>query len=109
LRIGRVPSVILTVLASMAAAGCIAWIIANQLVDVANQLPGYGQDIHAKIQALHNPGKGPLGRAAQSVKEIGQELSRPDAPATPPASPQIPKQRNAPTVPGPPLPVQVVS
>ena len=109
LRIGRVLSVILTVLASMAAAGCIAWVIANQLVDVANQLPSYRQNIHAKIQALHNPGKGPLGRAAQSVKEIGQELSRPDAPATPPASPQIPKQRNAPTVPGPPVPVQVVS
>jgi predicted PurR-regulated permease PerM len=109
LRIGRVLSVILTVLASMAAAGCIAWVIANQLVDVANQLPSYRQNIHAKIQALHDPGKGPLGRAAQSVKEIGQELSRPDAPATPPASPQIPKQRNAPTVPGPPVPVQVVS
>ena len=109
LRIGRVPSVILTVLASMAAAGCIAWIIANQLVDVANQLPSYRQNIHAKIQALHNPGKGPLGRAAQSVKEIGQELSRPDAPATPPAAPQIPKQRNPPTVPGSPVPVQVVS
>ncbi len=109
LRIGRVLSVILTVLASMAAAGCIAWVIANQLVDVANQLPGYRQNIHAKIQALHNPGKGPLGRAAQSVKEIGQELSRTDAPATPPAAPQIPKQRNAPTVPGPPVPVQVVS
>jgi len=109
LRIGRVLSVILTVLASMAAAGCVAWVIANQLVDVANQLPSYRQNIHAKIQALHDPGKGPLGRAAQSVKEIGQELSRPDAPATPPASPQIPKQRNAPTVPGPPVPVQVVS
>jgi predicted PurR-regulated permease PerM len=109
LRIGRVLSVILTVLASMAAAGCIAWVIANQLVDVANQLPSYRQNIHAKIQALHDPGKGPLGRAAQSVKEIGQELSMPDVPPTPPASPQIPKQRNAPTVPGPPVPVQVVS
>ena len=109
LRIGRVLSVILTVLASMAAAGCVAWVIANQLVDVANQLPSYRQNIHAKIQALHDPGKGPLGRAAQSVKEIGQELSRPDAAATPPASPQIPKQRSAPTVPGPPVPVQVVS
>jgi len=109
LRIGRVLAVILTVLASMAMTGCIAWVIANQLVDVANQLPGYRQNIHAKIQALHNPGKGPLGRAAQSVKEIGQELSRPDGPATPQAAPQIPKQRNSPTVPGPPVPVQVVA
>jgi predicted PurR-regulated permease PerM len=108
LRLGRLLSVILTVLASMAAAGCIAWIIANQLVDVANQLPRYRQNIHAKIQALRNPGKGPLGRAAQSVKEIGQELSRSDAPATPPTGSQTPKPRNAPRVSGPPLPVQVV-
>jgi predicted PurR-regulated permease PerM len=108
LRIGRVLSVMLTVLASMAAAGCIAWVIANQLVDVANQLPRYRQNIHVKIQALRSPGKGPLAQAAQSVKEIGQELSRSDAPATPQAASQTPKQRNAPRLPGPPVPVQVV-
>jgi predicted PurR-regulated permease PerM len=108
LRIGRLLSVILTVLASLMAAGCIAWVIANQLIDVANQLPRYSQNIHAKIQALRNPVKGPLGRAAQSVKEIGQELSRSDAPATPPAASQTPRQRNAPGVPVPPVSVQVV-
>src|SRR5579863_7249232 len=108
LRIGRVLSVIVTVLASMAAAGCITWVLANQLVDVANQLPRYRQNIHAKIQALKNPGKGPLGQAAQSVKEIGQELTRSDAPATPPTGAQTPKQRNAARVSGPPVPVQVV-
>jgi predicted PurR-regulated permease PerM len=108
LRIGRVLSVILTILASMAAAGCIAWVIANQLVDVANQLPSYRQNIHAKIQALRNPGKGPLARAAQSVKEIGQELSRSDSAAPPPAASQTPRQRSAPRVPGPPVAVQVV-
>jgi predicted PurR-regulated permease PerM len=108
LRIGRFLSVVVTVLASMAAAGCIVWVIANQLVDVANQLPRYRQNIHAKVQALHNPAKGSLGRAAQSVKEIGQELSRSDAPATPPASSQTPKQRNASKVAAPPVPVEVV-
>src|SRR5713101_7405916 len=80
LRMGRVLPVFLTVLVSMAAAGWITWIIANQLVDVASQLPTYRQNIHAKIEALRNRGKGPLGRAADSAKEIGQELSSPDAP-----------------------------
>src|SRR5712692_7176728 len=109
LRMGRVLPVILTVLVSMAAAGWITWIIANQLVDVASQLPTYRQNIHAKIEALRNGGKGPLGRAADSAKEIGLELSTPDAPAiasTPPVQNQ--KLRNAPRAPGTPVPVQIV-
>jgi hypothetical protein len=81
LRIGRVVSVLITVLASMMMAGGIGWIIANQLVDVANQLPLYRQNIHAKIEAFHLPVAGQLSRAAASVQEIGRELSGPEAPA----------------------------
>jgi len=107
LRMGRVLPVILTVLVSMAAAGWITWIIANQLVDVASQLPTYRQNIHAKIEALRNRGKGPLGRAADSAKEIGQELSSPDAPAIT-STPGAQKQRNIVRAPAGPVPVQIV-
>jgi predicted PurR-regulated permease PerM len=109
LRMGRVLPVILTVLISIGVGGWITWIIANQLVDVASQLPTYRQNIHVKIETLRNRGKGPLGRAADSAKDIGRELSSPDAPAlaaTPPV--QNPKQRNAPRVPAPPVPVEIV-
>ena len=100
LRLGRVLPVMLTVLVSMMAAGWITWIIANQLVDVASQLPTYRQNIHAKIEALRNRGNGPLGRAADSAKEIGQELSSPDVPAIGPAPPvQNQRPRNSPRVP----------
>ncbi len=93
----------------MAAAGWITWIIANQLVDVASQLPTYRQNIHAKIEALRNRGKGPLGRAADTAKDIGQELSRPDAPAIAPTPPvRNQKERNTPKTPAPPVPVQIV-
>src|SRR5579871_3137006 len=51
-RIGRVPSVAVTVMVTMAVAGCIGWIIALQLVDVAKELPKYRQNIHAKLEAL---------------------------------------------------------
>jgi predicted PurR-regulated permease PerM len=109
LRMGRVLPVMLTVLISIAAGGWIAWIIANQLVDVASQLPTYRQNIHAKIETLRNRGKGPLGRAADSAKDIGRELSSPDAPALAAIPPvQNQKQRNAPRVPTPPVPVQIV-
>jgi predicted PurR-regulated permease PerM len=108
LRIGRLLSVIVTILATVVATGFIAWLIASQLVDVANQLPQYRQNIRAKIQALRKPGKGPLVQAAQSVKEISQELSTADPQANASAGPQIPNQRTGPRVPGPPVPVQVV-
>src|ERR1019366_5164413 len=68
LHAGRVLSVLTTVVISVAVAGGVGWIIANQLVDVANQLPLYRQNIHAKIEALHVPVTGQLGHAAESVK-----------------------------------------
>ena len=39
LHIGRIGSVFVTALVSIAVAGGIGWIIVNQFVDVANQLP----------------------------------------------------------------------
>ncbi len=107
LRMGRVLPVVLTVLISMVAGGWITWILASQLVDVASQLPTYRLNIHSKIEALRSHGKGPLGRAADSAKDIGRELSSPDDPAIP-ATAQNQKQRNATRAPAPPVPVQIV-
>ncbi len=109
LHAGRVASVLTTVLVSVAVAGGIGWIIANQLVDVANQLPSYRQNIHAKIEAFHLPATGQLGQAAKSVQEIVQELTSPSAPS-PTLPPQGSKQ-NKPNVPPAavsPTPVRVV-
>ena len=108
-RIGRVPSVAVTVLVTIAAAGCIAGIIAIQLVNAAQELPRYRQNIQAKMAALRIPTTGPFGLAANSVKEIAREFSSPAAPSPEPAPPaQNRKQRTAPSAPGIPLPVQVV-
>src|SRR5580658_8261234 len=84
LHTGRVVYVLATVLVSIAVAGGIGWVIANQLVDVVNQLPQYRQNIHAKIEAFHIPATGQLGHAAESVREIVRDLSPGPAGATPP-------------------------
>jgi len=109
LRIGRVPSVAVTVLVTVVAASCIAWIIAIQLVDVAEKLPTYRQNINAKMAVLRIPTEGPLGLAANSLMEIARELSSPVT-SSPDAgyAVQDRKQRTAPSTPGLPLPVQIV-
>lgn len=108
-RIGRVPSVAVTVLVTAAVAGCIGWTIAIQLVDMANEFPRYRLNIHAKMEALRIPTKGPLGVAAESLREIARELSSPVAPSPDPGPPvQNRQQRAAPSNPQLPVPVQVV-
>jgi predicted PurR-regulated permease PerM len=94
---------------SIAVAGGIGWIIVNQLVDVANQLPLYRQNIHAKIEAFHVPVTGQLGHAAESVQEIVRELTGPGAasPASPPQG-RNHKQANAPPAATAPIPVRMV-
>jgi len=108
-RIGRAPSVAVTVLVTMAVTACVGWIIAIQLVNVAEELPKYAQNIHTKMEALRIPTKGPLGLAVNSLKEIARELSSPGAPSPDPSpAPQNRKQRTAPSTPGLPMPVQIV-
>jgi predicted PurR-regulated permease PerM len=82
LRIGRLMSVLTAIVVSIALTGAIGWVIASQLVDVANQLPLYRQNIHAKIVAFHLPAAGPLGKAAKSMEEIAGELTSPGAPSS---------------------------
>ena len=107
LHLGRFPSVLLVMVISIAAAGGIGFVIFNELVEVVNDLPGYQQNIHNKIEAMHAPGNGALGRASASVKELAHELSSAPAPAVPPAPSQ--GRRITPTQPGRPVPVQIVA
>ena len=71
----RALAVALVMMITIALACGTAWVIFNQLVDVANELPRYQQNIDSKLKALRTPGKGALGRATASVKELGKELS----------------------------------
>src|ERR1700683_891355 len=75
LRLGRVPAVALGTLIFFAALGGMGWIVARQLLQVANNLPEYRLNIHNKIEALHSSPDSALGRATESVKEIDRELS----------------------------------
>lgn len=85
LGLGRLPSVLLLMVVSIAIMGGAGWVIFNELVEVVNDLPSYQQNIHNKIEAMRAPGKGAVAKAAASVKELGKELSSPTVPLALPA------------------------
>ena len=101
IRLGRVLSVVIVMAAVVAGTAGVGWMVANQLVDVADHLPSYTENIHNKIQALRAPATGALGRVEKSVAAIGKELSAVD--------PVQVRGRRAPATAANPLPVEVVT
>lgn len=106
----RVPAVALAMLIFVAAIGGMGWVVADQLLEVANDLPKYRLNIHNKIEAFHSPPNSALGRAAASINEIGKDFT--DA-GTGPGSPAADgsgrgSQAKTASQPAGPLPVQVV-
>jgi predicted PurR-regulated permease PerM len=110
LRLGRVPSALLVMLVATASVGGISWVIFNDLVQVAIELPGYQENINKKIQALNAPGKSAFGRAADSVAELRKQIASAPPPVPPAAdAPSASKgRRTAPIPTSHPLAVQVV-
>jgi predicted PurR-regulated permease PerM len=82
--VGRALAGGVVLLLTIAAVGGVGAIIFNQLVQVVNELPSYEDNIRAKIQAIHAPSSGVLGRAGESVRELGKEISSAQAPVAPP-------------------------
>src|SRR5580692_5540724 len=110
LRLGRVPSALLVVVVATASAGGISWVIFNDLVEVAIELPGYRENIDKKIEAINAPGKSAFGRAADSVEELRKQIAN-VPPPVPPATDttSASKGRRAAANPvGRPLAVQIV-
>jgi predicted PurR-regulated permease PerM len=104
LRVPRVAAAMLVMVLAMTGAGAIGWIIFNELVAVANQLPEYQQNINQKLVSWRAPGTGAFGRATASMKQLGSELST--APPAPALTDRTGRRTASPAAK--PLPVQVV-
>ncbi len=104
LHIGRFPGALLVILVSLAAVGGISYVIFNQVVQVATELPSYQENIDSKIRALRMRDTGALGRAAKSVQKLGKELDTVQDTPPPPSAGRA-ARANTPATP---LPVQVI-
>jgi predicted PurR-regulated permease PerM len=106
LRIGRVPSALFVFVVASCSAGAIGWVIVNDFVDVAIGLPQYRENIDRKLQSLNAPGTSALGRAADSVKQLSNQLST-VKPVPPPSASSI-QPPIGPRLANRPMPVQLV-
>ncbi len=113
LRLGRIPSVMLVLVVSFSLIGGVGWIVANQLIEVINQLPNYTSNIREKMGSFHGPQGGSLAKATDSVYKLTKELSTPAPKQLPPPLPKVyakkQTQRSASSLPsGEPVQVQLV-
>jgi predicted PurR-regulated permease PerM len=83
-RLRRVPAVIAVVVVAAAILSGIGWVVGTQLLRIAEQLPDYRVNLHAKLEGLHAPSLGPVGNAIRGVREVGQEFN-----AAPEPAPQV--------------------
>ncbi len=104
LHIGRFPGALLVILVSMAVVGGISYVIFNQVVQVATELPSYQENIDNKIRALRVRDTGALGRAAKSVQKLGKELDTVQDTPPPPSAGKATRVNTSAN----PLPVQVI-
>jgi predicted PurR-regulated permease PerM len=106
MRLGRVPSVLLVVVLAFGGIGAVGWLMGAQIVDFAETLPKYEQNIRAKAAALRGGGASKLDQAKQTVEHLQEEIgiASPSAPTTPAARLQG-KSRVPPSSP---VPVTVV-
>jgi predicted PurR-regulated permease PerM len=102
LRISRFPAVLVVMMVTVMVTTSVGYVIFNQLVHAVNDLPSYRENIDNKIKALRVPNTGGVGRAAQSVQDLGRELA---SAQEPPGAQARTARTNTPANP---LPVQVV-
>jgi predicted PurR-regulated permease PerM/methanogenic corrinoid protein MtbC1 len=86
MRLGRVPAVLLVVVVVFGAVVAVGWLMGSQIVDFAETLPRYEQNIRAKAAAIRGGRSSRLKQAQRTVEHLQEELGiAPPSPAPPPA------------------------
>ncbi|HZN66565.1 MAG TPA: AI-2E family transporter [Tepidisphaeraceae bacterium] len=92
-RIGRVPAVIIVVVAGCTLVALLAWVVTLQVLNLAGRLPEYEDNIVAKVDAFRNRFSGGKGGIAYDLNHAVQEVTAATTrPAATPATTQATTQ-----------------
>lgn len=72
---GRAPAVLFAVLVTLGTLTVGSWLVTLQMVDLAEQLPKYKDNIHRKLEAMSGPNKGVIGKLSDAVQQLGDEFT----------------------------------
>lgn len=102
LGLGRVLSVLVTTTLSLLVITVLGWVMVTQTIALAENLPRYRDNIRQKIISVQPKSGGAVGKAVNTLKQIGEELMQADTPPPDetepgalPLSPSSPTQQSA--------------
>jgi predicted PurR-regulated permease PerM len=79
--LGRVPSVLVTVLLALSILGGIGWTLTRQLATPADELPRYSLNVHQRIADLRRASKGgSMEKVQKTVEDAVGEVQKTDKP-----------------------------
>jgi predicted PurR-regulated permease PerM len=74
LKVGRIPSVITVVVISLGLLTGIGWVVTGQLIDLANKLPSYRDNIHSKVERWR-ASAGSFNKQTHALEESLKDLT----------------------------------
>jgi predicted PurR-regulated permease PerM len=75
LHLGRSGPVVFVVILAISIFLALAWVVVDQGIALASQIPNYRDTISRKVESFRGVKDTELGRATATVKELGKELS----------------------------------
>jgi len=72
--LGRIGAVLLVVVMMFATVGGVGWVLTRQAMDLAEQLPGYKENIQDKLRSIKVQEHGPLSKASETLEDLKKEL-----------------------------------
>lgn len=77
--LGKVMSVVVVVTLAFAVIGVVGWLVTVQVINLADQLPQYRDNLRSKISALKKPNPDSvISKASGVVKELEEEINSED-------------------------------
>lgn len=108
MRLGRAASVAIVLVLAVSIAGGLIWVGVEQLAGVVASLPQYQDNIRLKLQALRNPAGPGLVKAADTLKNLKNDLGANALKAEKPREQIARAQSRENPLPPAPIPVEIV-
>src|SRR5690606_10518777 len=72
----RVTAVLTVTMLAFAVVGGMVFVIAGQLIDLANDLPKYKSNLQTKVAAFKISKDSPLTKASETIRDVTEEIGK---------------------------------